>query len=153
MLLREDVSAPTPDAAGGAARADHLVGLIVTTDDAFRKQVTRPLIAAGVRVTDDRSATDIVPDITIIDIRGESNMNRVERVHSEAPTAGILVVASDAEPDLILEAMRAGANEFLVWPPPEEKFQVAIHRMTTKREAALGREPATRLLFLGAKGG
>src|SRR5256886_15266306 len=50
--------------------------------------------------------------------------------------------------------MRAGANEFFTWPPPEETFHTAIRRMAGRRETAIGsKPPATTLVFFGSKGG
>ena len=50
--------------------------------------------------------------------------------------------------------MRAGANEFFIWPPAEETFHGAIRRTAARREATQGAQPAaTTLVFFGAKGG
>src|SRR5262249_22165896 len=70
------------------------------------------------------------------------------------PGRPVLAGAVAAEPTLILEAMRAGANEFFTWPPDEETFHTAVRRTAARREAAMGsRASATTLLFFGAKGG
>ncbi len=122
----------------------------------FRKQVARTLgSVSSLRVYDERSLADgTVADIAIVDIRSdESGLARLERVHAAAPKAGILVVAGAADPDLILATMRAGANEFFVWPLQEDKLQEAVRRIASKREMAAGRQPAVKLVFLGAKGG
>ena len=63
-------------------------------------------------------------------------------------------MAQVAEPDLILQAMRAGANEFFTWPPAEDTFHSAIRRTAARRETTQGAPPsATTLVFFGAKGG
>jgi pilus assembly protein CpaE len=50
--------------------------------------------------------------------------------------------------------MRAGANEFFVWPPADETFHGAVRRTAARRETAQGSKPAaTTLVFFGAKGG
>jgi pilus assembly protein CpaE len=50
--------------------------------------------------------------------------------------------------------MRAGANEFFTWPPPDETFHGAIRRTAARRETTQGVRPAaTTLVFFGAKGG
>jgi len=103
---------------------------------------------------EDRSAEQASADLAVIDIRnGSPDVALIERLRSTAPGAGILAVASSADPDLILEAMRAGANEFFVWPPPDDKFAEAVRRIAAKREAALGKPAASTLVFFGAKGG
>jgi pilus assembly protein CpaE len=55
---------------------------------------------------------------------------------------------------LILQSMRAGANEFFTWPPEDESFYGAVRRIAARRESAQGARPAaTTLVFFGAKGG
>src|SRR5260370_41390624 len=96
------------------------------------------------------------PDLVIVDRRGEasSSMSSIERLRASAPGAGIFAIALVAEPELILQSMRAGANEFFTWPPPEETFHGAVRRTAARRETAQGARPAaTTLVFFGAKGG
>ena len=141
-----------------------LVGLIVTEDDGFRKQIGRLLRAGAVPVSviDDAAARSgllkdgTTPDVVIVDIRGDapSAMASIERLRAGAPGAGVFAVATSAEPDLILQAMRAGANEFFVFPPAEDTFYGAIRRTAARRETTQGARPtAITLVFFGAKGG
>ena len=136
-----------------------LVGLIVSDDDGFKKQIGKLLRsgAVPVSVVDDRSQRETVaPDVVIVDIRNDalSAMAGIERLRAATPGAGIFAVAQTAEPDVILSAMRAGANEFFTWPPPDETFHGAIRRSAARRETAQGAKPtATSLVFFGAKGG
>jgi pilus assembly protein CpaE len=136
-----------------------LVGLIVSQDAAFSKDMGRLLRAGAIPVSviEDRAGRDgVAPDLIIVDARGDASsaMATIERLRGGAPGAGIFAVAAAADPDLILQAMRAGANEFFTWPPPEETFHGAIRRSAARREAAQGAKPsATTLVFFGAKGG
>jgi pilus assembly protein CpaE len=136
-----------------------LVGLIVSEDEAFKKQIGRLVRSGSVPVSlmDDRTLREgMSPDIIIVDIRGDapSAMAGIERLRAGAPGVGIFAIASSAEPDLILQAMRAGANEFFIWPPADETFHGAIRRTAARRETAQGAKPAaTTLVFFGAKGG
>jgi pilus assembly protein CpaE len=137
-----------------------LVGLVVSEDDAFRKQIGRLLRSGAVPVSviDDRSMREggLPPDMVVVDIRGDasSGMAHIERLRAGAPGAGIFAIALNADPDLILQAMRAGANEFFVWPPAEDTFQGAVRRTAARRESAQGARPAaTTFVFFGAKGG
>jgi pilus assembly protein CpaE len=133
-----------------------LVGLIVSTDSAFAHHIGH-LLRSGtipVSVTDAREGAP--PDLAIVDARGDmsSAMSSLERLRASLPGAGIFVVAPASEPDVILQAMRAGANEFFAWPPPEDTFYAAIRRAAARRESAQGARPnATTLVFFGAKGG
>lgn len=136
-----------------------LVGLIVSEDDSFKKPLGR-LLRAGtvpVSVLDDGAARDgVQPDLMVVDIRGDapSALSTIERLRAGAPSASIFAVALSADPDLILQAMRAGANEFFVWPPADETFYGAVRRTAARRETAQGAKPAaTTLVFFGAKGG
>jgi pilus assembly protein CpaE len=65
----------------------------------------------------------------------------------------VFVVARDPNPDLILQAMRAGANEFFTFPPPADTFHEAVARAASRRSAAGGGPSATTVVFFGAKGG
>ena len=120
-----------------------LVGFILTEDEAFKKQIGR-LMRAGaipVSVMDDRVARDgTPPDLVVIDARGDatSAMSTIERVRATAPAAAIFAVAVAADPELILQSMRAGANEFFTWPPPEDTFHGAIRRSAARRETVQG---------------
>jgi pilus assembly protein CpaE len=136
-----------------------LVGLIVSQDEEFKKHLNRVLRsgAISVSVTDERVARDIAStDLIIVDIRGEasSTMPGIERMRAAAPGAAIFAVAQATDPNLILQAMRAGANEFFTWPPEEEAFAGAVRRTASRRETTQGAKPtATTLVFFGAKGG
>ncbi|HYM25356.1 MAG TPA: AAA family ATPase [Vicinamibacterales bacterium] len=136
-----------------------LAGRIVTEDEEFRKHIARMLRSGAIPVgiLDDRVARDgTAPDIVIVDARGDSSsaMSTIERLRASAPGAGIFAVALMPDPDLILQAMRAGANEFFTWPPADEPFTGAIRRTAARQETAQGaKRPATTLVFFGAKGG
>ncbi len=136
-----------------------LVGIVVSEDDGFRKQIGRMLRTGpvSVSVADDRGLREgVSPDIVIVDVRGDalSAMAGIERLRAAAPGAGIFAVALTADPDLILQAMRAGANEFFIWPPADDTFHGAVRRTAARRETAQGAKPtSTTLVFFVAKGG
>jgi pilus assembly protein CpaE len=136
-----------------------LVGLIVSGDEEFRKQVGRLLRSGSVPVSviDDRLPREgTSADVVIVDLRADasSGMASIERLRAASPAGGIFAVAQAADSDLILQAMRAGANEFFTWPPSAEAFQGAIRRTATRCESATGARPAAQtLVFFGAKGG
>src|SRR5262245_39958076 len=136
-----------------------LVGLIVSEDEDFKKQTGRLLRSGSIPISviDDRQARDgVPPDIVIVDTRGDATwaMSTIERVRAASPSAGIFAVAMNADSDLILQSMRAGANEFFTWPLDDEPVHSAVRRTAARRESAQGaRPPATTLVFFGAKGG
>jgi len=136
-----------------------LAGLIISEDAAFKTHCGRLLRAGAIPVSliDDRVGRDNAsPDLVIVDARGDASsaMANIERLRASAPGAGIFAVATAADPDVILQSMRAGANEFFTWPPVEETFHGAIRRTAARRDTAHGAKPsATTLVFFGAKGG
>ena len=98
------------------------------------------------------------PDLVIVDIRGDAG--RRHGGHRAAarraiPTLAIFAVAQTTDPELILQAMRAGANEFFMWPVPEDSFQGAVRRTAARRDSShsAGAQPSQTLVFFGAKGG
>ena len=148
-----------------------LAASIVSHDDEFKRQVARA--AARVRRPDRhrrRARTGVEaagPDVVVVDIRADasSGMAAIERLRAGHPDGGDLRDRRRrAEPDLILQAMRAGANEFFPWQPGgatpasramEESFHGAVRRTAARRDAATAgaRQPCVTHVFLGAKGG
>ena len=146
-----------------------LAASIVSHDDEFKRQVATLLRSCGVPVgiVEERRTGDAAgPDVVVIDIRADasSGMAAIERLRAGHPTVALFAIATAAEPDLILQAMRAGANEFFPWIPGggnqasramEESFHGAVRRAAARREAATAgaRQPCVTHVFLGAKGG
>jgi pilus assembly protein CpaE len=130
--------------------------MLLSQDDAFHTQVGALLRSGPVRLTvaaegpGSRQA-----DLFVVDARDDAHgaMARVESLRGASATAGVFVVARDPNPDVILQSMRAGANEFFTYPPPEETFHEAIRRSAARRTAAGHGQSASTLLFFGAKGG
>jgi pilus assembly protein CpaE len=137
-----------------------LTGSIVSQDEVFTGQLSSALRAAAVTVTmfDDLTAagTGNGPDIIIVDGRQATDaaVETVERLRVSNAGVGIFFVAAESNPDVILRAMRAGANEFFAWPLSREAFDDAVRRVVNRRASAPGAKPlATTLVFFGAKGG
>jgi len=138
-----------------------LAALVVTHDDEFRRQLGRLLRSGGVPVAlleDNRPAGEqSPPDLVLVDIRRDAaaGMAAIERLRATHPTTAIFAVAQTTDPELILQAMRAGANEFFMWPVPEDSFQGAVRRTASRRDSAQAqaRPPSVTMVFFGAKGG
>jgi pilus assembly protein CpaE len=146
-----------------------LTAQIVSYDDEFKRQVSKLIRACGVPVgiiEGGRSAEGSAPDLIVVDIRvdASSGMAAIERLRASSANLSIFAVAAAAEPDLILQAMRAGANEFFAWHTGEqtqasrameESFHGAVRRTAARREAATAgaKPPCVTHAFLGAKGG
>jgi pilus assembly protein CpaE len=138
-----------------------LAALVVSPDEDFRRELGRLLRAGGVPVgllEGQRSPSEQVqPDLVLVDIRGDaaSGMAAIERLRANHPSVAIFAIAYATDPELILQAMRAGANEFFMWPVPEEPFHAAVRRTAARRETtqASAKAPSVTLVFFGAKGG
>lgn len=145
-----------------------LTAQVISYDEEFKRQIARLVRACGVPVgmVEGRSAEGIGPDLVVVDIRSDasSGMAAIERLRATAPSLAIFAVAAAAEPDLILQAMRAGANEFFPWNAAEgsqaarateESFHGAVRKTAARREAASAgaKPPCVTHAFLGAKGG
>ncbi len=138
-----------------------LAAILVTQDEEFRQHVGKLLRSGGVPIGvmegDRTQPQTTTPDLAIVDIRGDaaSGMAAIERLRASAPNLAIFAVAAFTDPELILQAMRAGANEFFTWPPAEEAFHGAVRRTAARREStqASSRPPSSTLVFFGAKGG
>ena len=134
-----------------------LNGVVLTDDEAFRTRVTTLLRTGPVPVTpipESGGRDGQRADIVVIDARADLDraMARAELWRASNP-AGVFAVASDCSPDLILRAMRAGANEFFAWPLPDATFHEAVNRASTRVAATAGSAPARTIVFIGAKGG
>jgi pilus assembly protein CpaE len=145
-----------------------LTAQIVSYDEEFKRQLSSLLRACGVPVgiVEGRGGDAATPDLVVVDIRADasSGLAAIERLRAVSPALAIFAIATMAEPDLILQAMRAGANEFFPWGTTadasghrglEESFHGAVRRTAARREAAAAgtRPPSVTYAFLGAKGG
>ena len=145
-----------------------LTAQVVSYDEEFKRQVAQLVRACGVPVgiVEGRSPEGSLPDLVVVDIRADasSGMAAIERLRASSAGLAIFAIASASEPDLILQAMRAGANEFFAWGAAEgsqaarsmeESFYGAVRRTATRKEAAhaSAKPPCVTHAFLGAKGG
>jgi len=135
-----------------------LNGLIVSDDEEFVTVVARRLRsgAVSVRLLDETTAQGTPPDVVVVDIRlgGATAMPAVEQLRGRWPNAAIFTVAAAVDADLVIQSMRAGANEFFAWPPPADAFDEALRRTSARRASAPSTAAqATTMVFFGAKGG
>ncbi len=137
----------------------HLTAVIVSTDQDFRAHVTRVVRSTGlsIAVTDERHlGNGAAPDLAVADVRaGDSSVKwALERTRSAWPAADIIAVATTSDPEQILMAMRAGANEFVAWGALTETLPATLVRSAERASAKGGDRRSGRVLsFFGAKGG
>jgi len=91
------------------------------------------------------------PDVLIVDLRGHEGIPpAIAALKRHHPTTGVLLVATKLDPALMLEAMRAGVNEFVTEPLAIADLQVAIKRLLGNRVPVV---QGDTFAFVGAKGG
>src|SRR5688572_10966070 len=136
-----------------------LTGRIVSDDEDFKKESVRLLRAGSIPVSviDDRLARDgASPDLVVVDVRSNppAAMEKMERMRAADAAVAIFAVAAEPNPELIVRAMRAGANEFFIWTPSQQAVNEAIERTAARRESAPGtKRQGTAVVFFGVKGG
>src|SRR5690606_10158678 len=91
------------------------------------------------------------PDVVVLDVRDTSalppTLAALKRQH---PATGVVIVAARMDPVLMLEAMRAGVNEWVADPVTAAELNAAIERVTAARPASVHGQI---FAFVGAKGG
>lgn len=132
----------------------------VAVVDPLDREVEGQLASCGVQVTRLVAAEMMAlvhpasqaPDVLVVDLRGGRSMPAaVAAIKRQHPAMGVLVVGSSTDPSVLLEAMRAGAGEFLAEPIAAGPLQQAVQRLAAQRP-----EPAVTgavYAFVGAKGG
>lgn len=134
--------------------------VIRTSDPEFRTHLSKLLRTSGlpISVMDEKHlGSGTAPDLGVVDIRNGMT-SELAQFRAAWPSSTIFAVAARSEPDLILEAMRAGANEFLAWPgqgtPAPESLFVALKRTVERARAQRsGSRTGVTMTFFGAKGG
>jgi len=96
------------------------------------------------------------PDVIILDVsRLRLPLDEVvRRIRSSSPQPMVFALNTTNEPDAILEALRAGASEYL-HPPFAEPLKAALERLAKTRESARSSHKfgGKTLGFVSAKGG
>jgi pilus assembly protein CpaE len=92
------------------------------------------------------------PAVVLLDLRDRPGTPAaLALVRRSYPSAGIIVLVDRLDPHVMLEAMRAGANEFLAAPVTADDLKGAFERVASLANPAP--EQGKILAFLGAKGG
>lgn len=94
--------------------------------------------------------SDAAPDVVIIDMRDSSLPPQLPALRRALPDAAIVAVTAQLDTAMMLEAIRAGVNEFLTDPVREADLQQALARVSTLRRSPLD---SKMFAFIGAKGG
>jgi len=106
----------------------------------------------------DRSTLELVearPELIIVDMQDpRAGLKSLEILHVALPETWILAISAVNDPGLIIEAMRAGAREFLVKPIQPESLSEALQRYLAEKERAQKKDKGGELYCVtSAKGG
>lgn len=117
------------------------------------------LPAAPVSITDPslRRLQDQKPDVILVDIPPSNaavTLRAIELIHAEIPYSAIFAVGEMSQPQVIVNAMRAGAREYIERPPTTTHLLEAFVRLTSaQRKAQKTQQRGTIITVLNAKGG
>jgi pilus assembly protein CpaE len=104
-----------------------------------------------------RKTQVFAPDVVLVDIANDgipTALRAVELLHQELPDAAVFAVGSMTQPQLIVNAMRAGVREYIERPTTTTDLLDAFVRLTATRRKP-GREGSRGKVFtiVNAKGG
>jgi pilus assembly protein CpaE len=108
---------------------------------------------AGLREALDRPDPD-APQLVIVDASNlePSESNLLERLGRQYPTAQLMLLTTQHQPDLLITAMRAGVRELLQLPLVHRAFHEAMDRIASAAGISTMRDGKV-LAFIACKGG
>jgi pilus assembly protein CpaE len=97
------------------------------------------------------------PDVTLVDIPADNAataLRAVELLHQEMPDAAIFAIGNLNQPQIIVNAMRAGAREFIERPTTTTDLLEAFVRLTAAQRRVRQEGPRGKVYsVINAKGG
>ena len=97
------------------------------------------------------------PDVTLVDIPADNPqlaLRAIELLHQEMPEAAIFAIGNLNQPQIIVNAMRAGAREFIERPTNTTDLLEAFVRLTTAQRRVRQEGPRGKVFsIINAKGG
>ena len=101
-----------------------------------------------------RAAT---PDVILVDIPGDNAavaLRAIELLHQEMPDSAVFAIGTLSQPQVIVNAMRAGAREFIERPTTTTDLLEAFVRLTTAQRRTQKEGPKGKVFpVVNAKGG
>lgn len=97
------------------------------------------------------------PDVLLVDIPNDNPagaMRAIELLHQELPEASVFAIGNLNQPQVIVNAMRAGAREFIERPTTTTDLLEAFVRLTTAQRRVQREGPRGKVFsIVNAKGG
>ncbi len=104
-----------------------------------------------------RRVSSANPDVTLVDIPADNPgtaLRAVELLHQEMPDAAIFAIGNLNQPQIIVNAMRAGAREFIERPTTTTDLLEAFVRLTAAQRRVRQEGPRGKVYsVINAKGG
>jgi pilus assembly protein CpaE len=104
-----------------------------------------------------RRIQSALPDVILVDIPADHStvaLHAIELLQQEVPGASVFAVGSMSQPQIIVNAMRAGAQEFIERPTTTTDLLEAFVRLTTAQRKAQKDEARGKIFtIVNAKGG
>ena len=131
------------------------VGIVGVKDrqieDLVRAAGMRPIVLTAEELSSPARALAAAPDVLVVDVRTERQLlSFVASIKRRHPSMGVAIVVPSLDPELMLEAMRAGVTECIPDPVTQGSLEAALGRVMVQRSAPVeGRVFA----IIGAKGG
>jgi pilus assembly protein CpaE len=90
-------------------------------------------------------ATKLLPDVILMDINmpDMDGITATERLSSQVPTAGVVMMSVQGEADYLRRSMLAGAREFLVKPFSSDELTASIRQVYSREKQEAGRAVVT----------
>ena len=96
-------------------------------------------------------------DILVVELSPKAELtealSRIEQARAEFPDLSIFVTSSSKSPELIIAAMRSGAQEFLTKPINQHEFNQAVKRSRRRKTTSNGRRSPGTLISVFSKTG
>ena len=145
--------------------AERLFVLVIDSDDLNKEILKKDLeqideveLASEVKnlAQGSKAIRETTPDIVILELPKDSKktLEWTQRTKLEFPGINIFVASEDKTPELIISAMRAGAQEFLSRPIDAKELKQAIDKVLKIREQIKAHTPETgRIISVFSKKG
>ncbi|HEV2387833.1 MAG TPA: hypothetical protein VGS20_11325 [Candidatus Acidoferrales bacterium] len=143
-----------------------LRAFIASADIASSQQLRASLEQTGLvsdvhewRVVRDKlpDAGEILADVVLLDLGRDSEpyFTLAKHIRASQPSARVIACSTEAEPDpqLLLEAMRSGVQEFLPKPVSPAAFRETLERFVSETSPTERSSNERLVVVMGAKGG
>lgn len=139
--------------------------IVVDSDRGSRLYVKRRLNADGIRVIGEADNTQaglrlirgLQPDAVLLELEPSvtTTLDAVKKIKEELPDTGIILSSHETSPQMILDCIRAGAQEFVSRPMDIAELEKAVDhvRKLLERTAPHGKKRGKVLSVFSVKGG